>query len=707
MHGRPRNPVKCEDEAVAAARASKLRDLQSRFLHNHHHNIYDAEAMEVSARLLEMNPEYYTVWNYRKMAVKRYLDRVGGDGDGDGDGGVEGVLKRELDVAQAALRVNFKSYGAWHHRKWVLNKCHSSLDKEMELINLFQRKDSRNFHAWNHRRFVAALMNSSEIDELKYTRDVIGQNFSNYSAWHNRSVILCSLFKKKAEGCFPKEKILNEEYQLVQNAIFTEPNDQSGWFYYLWLLDLTIDEETPSVIASWPAPGSERLIVTDGSAHGNVISPFGSYQVDTGFLPIVLYFSKPVKGVGLATITVKSFFTESVGLTWRPLSTSTDYSRAWVAYLDLSNVICGSSETYPVEVRCHHSQGITSFNGFHCSHDFISKFTVCIHVIDSSHANIHEMGAISWDNSNFQKHDGGIEESISLPVSQWSRMYKDKEAVASKYPGTILANEIALLHELLAVSDKIGKLLLAKLLAALDTVVLDNASSSHRMEEILELYRDLMARDTPHLQYYKDQHSITLLNKATSSGENLSRYCWHYTDISITASERVICLRFNNLALTQFTSIERLLWVEMLDLCHNELRSINGLEAMQSLSCLNLSNNKLRSFTALDPLRRLKFLKVLNISHNEIGGHSIDTTRYLWSSPLSHSVRMYSNCDDAFPVDDVTATKHWEGMLIFRDLKLTQLDIIGNPVVDEDFVVLLHRLLPKLVWLDGQRLNAI
>ncbi|KAL9265749.1 Geranylgeranyl transferase type-2 subunit alpha 1-like protein, partial [Drosera capensis] len=126
------------------------------------------------------------------------------------------------------------------------------------------------------------------------------------------------------------------------------------------------------------------------------------------------------------------------------------------------------------------------------------------------------------------------------------------------------------------------------------------------MEEILELFRDLMALDTPHLQYYKDQHSEP--------------------DVSVPAGERVICMRFNNLSLTQFTSIERLLWVQMLYLSRNELRSINGIEAMQSLACLNLSNNKLCSFTALDPLRGLKSLEVLNISPNANGGHSIDTT---------------------------------------------------------------------------------
>ncbi|XP_059067396.1 geranylgeranyl transferase type-2 subunit alpha 1 isoform X2 [Cryptomeria japonica] len=35
---------------------------------------YSKEALEISASLVEINPEIYTVWNYRKMAVKNMLE---------------------------------------------------------------------------------------------------------------------------------------------------------------------------------------------------------------------------------------------------------------------------------------------------------------------------------------------------------------------------------------------------------------------------------------------------------------------------------------------------------------------------------------------------------------------------------------------------------------------------------------------------------
>lgn len=129
-----------------------------------------------------------------------------------------------------------------------------------------------------------------------------------------------------------------------------------------------------------------------------------------------------------------------------------------------------------------------------------------------------------------------------------------------------------------------------------------------------------------------------------------------------------------------------------------------GMEAMQLLSCLNLSKNLLCSFTALDPLRQLRSLKVLDISYNEIGAHSIDTRRYLCSSPLCHSSGSAWNIEQ-FSTDAVNATDYWEAFLVFKHLNLIQLDIAGNAVSDEKLKLLLSELMPSLKWLDGQKLR--
>ncbi|MCD7454843.1 hypothetical protein HAX54_026214 [Datura stramonium] len=65
---------------------------------------------------------------------------------------IKSILDEELRLVENALRKNFKSYRAWHHRKWVLSKGHSSTDRELLLLGKFQKADSHNFHAWNYRR---------------------------------------------------------------------------------------------------------------------------------------------------------------------------------------------------------------------------------------------------------------------------------------------------------------------------------------------------------------------------------------------------------------------------------------------------------------------------------------------------------------------------------------------------------------------------
>lgn len=129
-----------------------------------------------------------------------------------------------------------------------------------------------------------------------------------------------------------------------------------------------------------------------------------------------------------------------------------------------------------------------------------------------------------------------------------------------------------------------------------------------------------------------------------------------------------------------------------------------GLDAMQLLTHLNLSKNKVSSFTALEPLRQLKSLKVLDISYNEIGAHSIDTTRYLCSSPLSHSVGNEWEGDKIL-IDGVSLTNYWEAFFVLKGLKLTQLDVVGNAIADENFTLFLVKVLPTLKWLDGVQLN--
>lgn len=706
MHGRPRKAPTAEDEEASSLKATKLRYLQSQFLQIHHNKIYTKEALEISAKLLEVNPEHYTAWNYRKLAVLHNLTQSETDTDSEF---IKSIFTQELTLVENALKRNYKSYGAWHHRKWVLSKGHSATDRELRLLNLYQKQDTRNFHAWNYRRFIAALQNIPYEEELQFTTDMINDNFSNYSAWHNRSVLLSHLLEERVQGYYPKENVLAEEYEFVRNALFTDPDDQSGWFYHLWLLVQTVKLDTPILVSSWPPHGSNLYVPIDHSLDDCSLSSLTSFQSKTGTFPIVLHFSEAVEGVNSSTVTVEAEFVPNSNLTWSPLSAnSCACAQAWVTHIDFPNDKLYSSRAFPVKVSLGNSEGITSSSGIHFSHPSYIAFTVGAPPRELQQVEGYFLEQISWKDENFYMYETHDQESSPLnSFYQW-RINEENKPTTSKWNSETIANEISHYRELLSwMNCKIGKLTLARLLGAHGAMLSFNSPNSQSVvhcQEILELYRDLMKLDPPHSQFYIDEYSLVLLKQVSSSWQSLLGYCHQYRDSTSLSSNNPICLRLNNLSLSRIGSMERLLWVQMLDLSHNQLRSIEGLEAMQLLSCLNLSNNKVCSFAALDPLRLVKSLKVLDISHNEIGAHTVDTRRYLCSSPLSHTAGSDWKFEE-FAISGVEVTNYWEAFSIFRGLDLTQLDIVRNPVVSEKFKLFVCKLLPGLKWLDGEELH--
>ncbi|CAL9096198.1 unnamed protein product [Musa textilis] len=194
------------------------------------------------------------------------------------------------------------------------------------------------------------------------------------------------------------------------------------------------------------------------------------------------------------------------------------------------------------------------------------------------------------------------------------------------------------------------------------------------------------------------------MDQLTSDKDSLTKHFWQFDEPTSSSFHHQYCLGLNELSLTRIGSVKNILWVQMLDLSHNKLRSVQGLEALQLLACLNLGNNQISSFTALEPLKLLSSLRVLDVSFNMIGAHAIDTTRYLCSSPLSHTLDA-KQLDVGYEKENTEVRDHWEVASLFRALRLTQLDIKGNTVLNEKFSALAIELLPSLKWLDGKRVR--
>ena len=100
-------------------------------------------------------------------------------------------------------------------------------------------------HGWDYRRYIIRqldLVDREATDkvldraqtEFDFTTNKIHKSFSNYSAWHNRSTLLGTLAVAMTEE--EKASIVDNEFDLVKNAIYTDPEDQSAWLYDLWLI---------------------------------------------------------------------------------------------------------------------------------------------------------------------------------------------------------------------------------------------------------------------------------------------------------------------------------------------------------------------------------------------------------------------------------------------------------------------------------------
>lgn len=233
MHGRLKIKTTAEqEEAKRKEREVKLNAFKSatkKIFSKRANGECDDEALYLTKEVLQHNPDFYTLWNYRREILLHIKPEKPVED-------LQTLCCEELLLTQACLMKNPKSYGAWHHRGWVMEFMpEPDWDKELKLCNGFLSSDERNFHCWDYRRFIGKKCDLKASEELMFTTNLIEKNFSNYSAWHYRSTLL-PLVHPGSGHCSVDEDILLKEYELVQNAAFTDPNDQSVWFYHRWLL---------------------------------------------------------------------------------------------------------------------------------------------------------------------------------------------------------------------------------------------------------------------------------------------------------------------------------------------------------------------------------------------------------------------------------------------------------------------------------------
>lgn len=264
------------------------------------------------------------------------------------------------------------------------------------------------------------------------------------------SVLLSNLVKKKVQGFSQKDEVLTREYELVREALFTDEDDQSGWFYHLWLLDQTVKAESPLLASSWPANGSDLVLLGDRCLDSCTSSPFNTFQFDSRTFPLILYFNQPVEGVNSSTITVSSEFNTNKDVIWKPISTiNSTAAKVWVAQLNFPDVELHSVEACPVEVTLGHSQGIISSSGTNFSHSSSFAFTVRVQPIKTELAEGSGLEKISWRDVNFHIYEPHSPESdVVVPIHRLNIKNKH-DSTSSTWQAKIIAEEIEHFRDLL------------------------------------------------------------------------------------------------------------------------------------------------------------------------------------------------------------------------------------------------------------------
>ncbi|ESN96931.1 hypothetical protein HELRODRAFT_86108, partial [Helobdella robusta] len=188
---------------------------------------YLDELLKLTSEVLRMNPDYYTFWNIRKKLFQKLKAESKTE--------CEALMIKELNFLNECLKLNPKSYSVWHHRCFITEFMdRADWPLELELTSKFLECDNRNFHCWDYRRFVFSKCTTSPESELLFSTKKISMDFSNFSSWHYRSKLISQIHPNLFVDHMD---VISREYSLVENAIFTDPSDQSGWFYLKWLID--------------------------------------------------------------------------------------------------------------------------------------------------------------------------------------------------------------------------------------------------------------------------------------------------------------------------------------------------------------------------------------------------------------------------------------------------------------------------------------
>ena len=194
----------------------------------------------MTSKLLKVNPEYYTIWNYRRLILRHQFQspnsRKLNDNGLPNYEALTNLISDDLVFLIPLLRKFPKCYWIWSYRLWLLQEATRLLpapgaqefwQQELALAGKMLNIDSRNFHGWGYRRTVTQALESDTFQskglttnmtkpEFEYTTKMINSNLSNFSAWHSRSKLIIKLLSESNADHETRLKFLDDGERLTR-----------------------------------------------------------------------------------------------------------------------------------------------------------------------------------------------------------------------------------------------------------------------------------------------------------------------------------------------------------------------------------------------------------------------------------------------------------------------------------------------------------
>jgi geranylgeranyl transferase type-2 subunit alpha len=101
--------------------------------------IYDQETFNLTTKIVGWNPDFYTIWNYRRQVLLNSILKPNEEEEN------QKVFQKELLLFMQLIKLNPKSYWLWNHRFWCLqNMPHPDWNNELALVDKMLSLDARN-----------------------------------------------------------------------------------------------------------------------------------------------------------------------------------------------------------------------------------------------------------------------------------------------------------------------------------------------------------------------------------------------------------------------------------------------------------------------------------------------------------------------------------------------------------------------------------